>query len=67
MENMNTITYFLGTNGKASKNQLQVSMKNNHIHARDTQTRKYNQVDFTEASRTITYILRMHRQGKMIR
>jgi hypothetical protein len=67
MENMNTITYYLETNEKASKNQLQVNMKNNHLHPRGTQTRKYSQVDFTEASRTVTYILRMPRQGEMIR
>jgi len=66
MEKMNTTTYYLGTNGKALKNQLQVRMANNYLHTKCTQTKRYSQVDFTEASRIVTYKLGMCREGEMI-
>jgi hypothetical protein len=46
---------------------LHRSIKNYHLHPEDVQTRRNDQMIFTEASRTITYILRMCRQEEMIR
>jgi len=46
---------------------LHRSIKNSHLHAEDVQTRRNGQTDFTEASKTVTYILRMCTQGKMLR
>jgi len=46
---------------------LHISIKNSHLHAENVQTRRNNQMDFTEASRTVTYILRICTQGEMIR
>jgi rRNA maturation protein Rpf1 len=42
---------------------LHRSTENNHLLAEDAQTRRKDQVNFTEALETVTYILRVHRQG----
>jgi len=46
---------------------LHRSIKNSHIHAENVQTRRNGQMDFTEASKTVTYTLRMCRQGEFVR
>jgi len=42
---------------------LHRSTENSHWHTEGAQTRRKHQVNFTEALKTITYILRGHRQG----
>ena len=44
-----------------------LSIKNDHSLAEDEQTLQNGQGDFTQASRMITHILRMHRHCKMVR
>ena len=53
--------------GEKRSGGLHKSIENSHLHAEGTQTRKKNQVDFTKALRTVTYALRVHRQGEKIR
>ena len=47
--------------------ELHRSIKNSHLHAEDVQTWRNGQTYSTEASRTVTYMLRMCRQGEMVR
>ena len=47
--------------------QLHRWIKNNHIQAEDGQTTWNDQRDFTDGSRTTTYMLRMGRQCEMVR
>jgi len=46
---------------------LHGSTENSHWHPEDAQTWRKDQVDFTEALKIVTYILRMHRHGEKIR
>jgi hypothetical protein len=46
---------------------LHRSTENSHLLAEDAQTRREYQVDFTEALKTVTYSLGVHRQGEKIR
>jgi len=46
---------------------LHRSIRNSDLHAEDVQTRRNGQMDSTEASRTVTYMLRMCRHGEMVR
>ncbi len=46
---------------------LNRSIENSHVHTEDAQTRRKDQVDFTEASRTATHWLKVHRQGEKLR
>jgi hypothetical protein len=41
--------------------------ENSHLHADSAQTRRKDEVDFTEALRIVTYILRVYRQEEKIR
>ena len=47
--------------------QLHGRIKNKHIPAKDGQTRRNGQVDFMKGSRTGTYLLKMSKQGEMVR
>jgi len=46
---------------------LHRSMKNSHIHPKGADTSREDQVDFTEAWRTATYILRVQTQAEKVR
>jgi hypothetical protein len=43
---------------------LYKSTENSHLLAEDAQTRRKDQVNFTEGLKTVTYSLRVHRQGE---
>jgi hypothetical protein len=46
---------------------LHRSIKNNYLRSEDVHTRRYDQMDFTQASRTNTYFLKMCRQEEIVR
>jgi len=43
------------------------SIKNSHLHTEDAETSREGQVDFTEAWRTATYMLRVQKQAEKVR
>jgi len=59
-------SHLLSENVKWS-DELHKSIKISHLHTKDVQTRRNDQMDFTEASETLTYILRMFKQRERIR
>ena len=44
-----------------------LSTENSHLHTEDVQIQRKDQVDFTKALKTVTYMLRVHRQGEKVR
>jgi len=62
-----SLTYWGCTDKETRSDGPHRSIENSHLHTENAQTRRKDQVDFTEALKTVTYILRVHKQGHQIR
>jgi hypothetical protein len=62
-----SLTHWRCTNKEKRSGGLHRSTENSHLQAEDAHTTRKDQVDFTEALKTVTYILRVHRQGEKFR